>query len=170
MKWFLKRKYLEKLISPEMGKVKFSNIERKSNIKIQTAITLVVTYHPLLKSLSGIVNSNIYSLNMDQEVKRTFIPKPMVSYQRTHKLSRYLVRAKLYPIQREEGLCKCKCKRCEGCKNILETDTFTCSNDQTTYKINHKFDYKEQCLVYLTACNKCLKQYVRQTVDMLRSR
>ena len=47
---------------------------------------------------------------------------------------------------------------------------FTCSNDQTTYKINRKFDCHEKCLVYLITCNKCLKQYVGQTVDILRSR
>ena len=59
---------------------------------------------------------------MDQEVKRTFTPQPMVSY---------LVKAKLYPIKRKVGSYKCKGKRCEVCKNVLETDTFTCSNDQT---------------------------------------
>ena len=31
--WFLKTEYPEKLISAEMDKVKFSNIERKSNSK-----------------------------------------------------------------------------------------------------------------------------------------
>ena len=107
---------------------------------------------------------------MDQEVKRTFTPQPMVSYRSARKLSSYLVRAKLYPIERKVGSCKCKGKRCEVCKNVLETDTFTCSNDQTTYKINHKFDCNEKCLVYLITCNKCLKQYVGQTVDMFRSR
>ena len=29
------------------------------------------------------------------------------------------------------------------CKNVLETDTFICSNDQTTYKTYHKFDCNE---------------------------
>ena len=47
--WFLKREYPEKSISGEMGKVKFSNIERKSNSKTQKGIPLVVTYHPLHK-------------------------------------------------------------------------------------------------------------------------
>ena len=168
--WFLKREYPERLISAEMDKVKFSNIERRSNSKTQKGIPLVVTYHPLLKSLSSIVNNNIYLLHMDQEVKRTFTPQPMVSYRSARKLSSYLVRAKLYPIERKVGSCKCKGKRCEVCKNVLETDTFTCSNDQTTYKINHKFDCNEKCLVYLITCNKCLKQYVGQTVDMFRSR
>ena len=88
MRWFLKKKYLEKLILPNTGKVKFFNIERKSNTKIQTTITSVVTYHSLLKSLSGIVNSNIYLLNMDQEVKKVFILQSLVSYRRAHKLSR----------------------------------------------------------------------------------
>ena len=50
--WFLKREYPERLISAEMDKVKFSNIERRSNSKTQKGIPLVVTYHPLLKSLS----------------------------------------------------------------------------------------------------------------------
>ena len=104
--WFLKRKYLEKLISVEMDKVKFSNIERKSNSKTQKGIPLVVTYHPLYKSLSDIVNNNkIYLLHMDQEVKRAFTPQPMVSYRSVHKLSSYLVRAKLYSIERKVGLC-----------------------------------------------------------------
>ena len=135
--WFLKREYPEKLISAEMDKV--SNSERKSNGKTQKGIPLVVTYHPLLKSLSSIVNNNIYLLHMDQEFKRTYTPQPMVSNRSARKLSSYLVRAKLYPIERKVRPCKYNGKRCEVCKNILETDTFTCSNDQTTYKINHKF-------------------------------
>ena len=74
--WFLKREYPERLVAAEMGKVKFSNIERRSNSKTQKGIPLVVTYHPLLKSLSSIVNNNIYLLHMDQEVKGTFTPQP----------------------------------------------------------------------------------------------
>ena len=33
--WFLKRQYLEKLLLTEMNKVKFFNIQRKCNSKIQ---------------------------------------------------------------------------------------------------------------------------------------
>ena len=165
----MKREYPEWLISGEMDKVKFSNIERKSNSKTQKGIPLVATYHPLLKSLSSIVNNNIYLLHMDQQVKRTFTPQPMVSCRSTGKLSSYLVKAKLYPIERKVESCNFKGKRCEVCKIVLETDTFTCSNDQTTYKVNHKFDCNEKCLVYFITYNKCLKQYVGQTGDMFRS-
>ena len=124
-----------------------------------------MTYHLLLKSLSSILNNNIYLLHMDKEVKRKFSPQTWC----VRKLSSYLVRANMYPIERKVGLCKCNGKHCEVCKNVLETDTFICSNDQTTYKINHKFDCIEKCLVYLIMCNKCLKQYVVQTVNMFRS-
>ena len=58
--WFLKREYPERLISAEMDKVKFSSIERKSRSKTQKGIPIVVTYHPLFKSFSGIVIINIY--------------------------------------------------------------------------------------------------------------
>ena len=162
--------YPERLIPVEIDKVKFSNIERKSDRKTQKCIPLVVTYQPLLKSLSSIVNKSIYLLHMDQEVKRTFTPETMVSYWSVRKLSSYLLMAKLYPTERKVGSCKSKGKRCNVCKNVLENDTFTCSNDQITYKINHKFDWNEKCLVCLITCNKLLKQYVRHTVDMFRSR
>ena len=83
-----------------MDKVKFSNIERRSKSKIQKCISLVVTYQPLLKSLSSIINDNTYLLHMDQEVKRILTPHPMVSYQSARKLSSYLLRTKLYPKER----------------------------------------------------------------------
>ena len=111
----------------------------------------------------------MYLLQIDQEVKRTFTPQHMVFYGSVHKYSSYLVRAKLYPIYRKVGLCKCNGKRCKVCKNVLDTDMFTCSNDETTYKINHKSGCDKKCLVYLITCNKYLKQYVTQTVDIFRS-
>ena len=61
--WFLRREYPERLISAEIDKVKFSNIERKSSSKPQKGIPLV-THHPLFKSLSSIVNNNIYYISI----------------------------------------------------------------------------------------------------------
>ena len=84
---------------------------------------------------------------MDQEVKRIFTLQPMVSNRNTHRLSSHLVWPELHPLERKVASCKCSCKRCEGCKNVLEIDTFTCSNDQTTYKINHHLDYNKKYLI-----------------------
>ena len=52
---------------------------------------------------------------MDQEVKNVFTPKPMVSVRSARKLSSYLVRAQLYPLERKVGSFKCKGKRCQTC-------------------------------------------------------
>ena len=72
-------------------------------------------------------------------------------------------------MERKVGSCKYNCNQCQVCQSISETDTFTFSNDGNTYKINHKFDCNEKCLIYLTACKKCFKQYVGQTVDAFKS-
>ena len=40
---------------------------------------------------------------MDEEVRKVFTPKLMVSFRSTRKLSSYLVRAKLYPLERKIG-------------------------------------------------------------------
>ena len=59
----------------------------------------------------------------------------MGPYHSAGKLCSYLVRAKLCPIGRIVGSCKFNGTRLEVYKNILETDTFACSNNQSTYKI-----------------------------------
>ena len=74
--WFRKREYPEDLISSELRKVKFSNLRLKSNDKNHhmKGIPLVVTCHPLFKSLSGIIYKNLSILYMDKEVKGVFTP------------------------------------------------------------------------------------------------
>ena len=49
----------------------------------------------------------------------------MVSYGSARKPSSYLVYAKLYPLERKRGSCKCANLTCLVCNNIEETDTFT---------------------------------------------
>ena len=46
-------------------------------------------------------------LNQDESVKRVFTPTPMVSYHSARERSSYLVRAKLYPLERKRGFHKC---------------------------------------------------------------
>ena len=49
----------------------------------------------------------------------------MISFRNAKKLSGYLVRAKLYPIERTVGSFKCNGKSCRSCLNVNEMDTFT---------------------------------------------
>ena len=143
----MKQGYLEKIIDIEMSKVKFNVDNKRLSNRQKKGILFVVTFHPKLKVLQNI-NKHLYLLCMNDEVKRVFTPKPMVSFRSSRKISSYLVRAKLYPIERTVGSCRCRSKCCEVCKYITETDTFTSSVTGETYKINHCLDCNGKCLVY----------------------
>ena len=82
---------------------------------------------------------------MNDEVKKVVSPKSMISFRSARKLSRYLVRAKLYPIERTVGSFKCTKRRCEVCENVNITNSFTSSATQNTYKINHKLNCDDKC-------------------------
>ena len=82
----------------------------------------------------------------------------------------YLVRAKLYPLERTVGSVHCKGKRFQTCHNVKETENFTSTTTGKTFKINHKLNCNNKCLVYLLICNVCLKKYVGQAVEEFRYR
>ena len=60
---------------------------------------------------------------MNNEVKKVFTLKPIISFRSARKMSSYLVRAELYPEVRTKGSFKCDSKRCEVCLNVTETST-----------------------------------------------
>ena len=109
-------------------------------------------------NIDQIINRNLHLLYMDQEVKKVFIAKPMVSFRRARRLSSYLVRAKLYTLERKLGSFKYKGKAFQTYLNVNETDSFVTSVAREEYKINHSFNCDEKCLIYLLTCKVCLKQ------------
>ena len=62
---------------------------------------------------------------MNEEIKRAFTPTSMISCKSSHKFCIHLVRAKSYPINRAVGCYKCGSNRCEVCKDITDTCTYT---------------------------------------------
>ena len=102
--WFLKRGYPENMIDEEMKKVKFSE-KGSSNSEGSKGVPFVVTYHP---SLNCIIKDNLNILYMNREAKAVFSPGLMVSFRSARRISSYLVRAKLYPLERCLGLSQCK--------------------------------------------------------------
>ena len=150
-----------------MKKVKFS-IQRFGQKKTaKKGVPLVIIYHPLLKSLSQTIHDNLYFLYMNEELKDLFPSGPMISFRCSRKLRTYLVRAKLYTLNRSVGSSKCKRARCQICTNVNEIDTFTSTFTEKTYRINHEFSCVDKCLIYRFRCNKCNKQYVGQTVEKI---
>ena len=96
-----------------------------------------MTFHPILRNLSKIIQGNMYLLNINEEVRKTFSPGPMVSFRSARKLSSYLVRAKLYPWQRKVGSSKCGKRRCEVWNNVTDTSIFSNTMTGDIFKINH---------------------------------
>ena len=127
------------------------------------AVPFVITYHPKLEKIAQIIEKLEHLLYQDESVKRVFTPPSMVSYRTARKLSSYLVRAKLYPLERKRGSYKCGNLRCLVCNNIEETDTFT----RESFKINHHLCCNDKCLIYLLTCKVCKKQYTgKQLIDL----
>ena len=98
---------------------------------------------------------------MNEEVRKTFSPGPMVSFQSARKLSSYLVLPKLYSLQRNIGSSKCGKQRCEVCDNVTDTSIFSSTVTGDTFKINHKLkNCDDKCLIYLVTFKQCNKQHM----------
>ena len=168
--WIQARSSPKHLAQKEMSKVRFNKDNSNTKQSQSKGVTFVVTYHPLLKSFQSLINSHLNISYFAENAQEVFMPGPMVTFRSSGKLSSYLVRAKLYPLERVTGSCKCHGKRCAMCLNFNKTPTFTSSVTHETFKINHKFDCNSKCLVYLLTCKQCSEQYVGQTIDDFRFR
>ena len=105
---------------------------------------------------------------MSGEAKAILSPEPMVSFRSASRIRSYLVRAKLYPLERCVGSRQYKKRRCEVCTNVTETDTFSSTVTGETFQINHELNCDDKCLIYLLKCKVCNKQYVGETTDAFR--
>ena len=105
---------------------------------------------------------------MDNEVKKEFTPKPMISFRGPRTMSNYLLRAKLHLQERMKGSFKCGSRRCEVCLNVNEKYAFTSTVTGETYIINHKVNCNDKCLAYLLTCNCCRNQmWVKQSTNFV---
>ena len=130
-----------------MLKVKF-NFSKKINPKEkeEKGVPVVVSYHPSINCLSEIIRDNLHLLHMNDEVKKVLSPKS-ISFRSTRKLSCYLVRDKLYHIERTVGLIKCTKKCCEVWKSVNINGSFASLVTQNRCKINHKRNRDDKCLM-----------------------
>ena len=125
----------------------------------------MIMYHPLFKSVRTVLYKHLTYYIWIKNLKKVFHVAPIVSFISAQKL-----RAKLYPLQRTVVSFKCKKTRCEVCINIIETETFTSAATEESFKINHKFNRDDKCLIYFLTCNQCKKQNAGETVDSFRFR
>ena len=129
---------------------------------------LVVTCNPAFKNLSQVIRKNLQLLFAEEQVKKVFSPTPFVSFRSTRNLKSYLVRSKIYPLERKVGSEKCKSKRCLVCLNVSETDIFQSFQTKEQNKINDQPNCNNKCLIYFLLCKVCGLQYVGSTTDKFR--
>ena len=115
--------------------------------------------------MNKIYTKTLYLLYMDKE--KCFSPKPMISFRSARKLSNYLLRPKMYPLDRNVRPKNCNSKRCEVCINVNEASTLTSTFTREIFTINYKFYCKARCLL---TCRKYKIQYAGQAVNQFRSR
>ena len=92
----------------------------------------------------------------------------MASLRGARKISSYLVRAKLYRLEKRVGSFRCGGRRCKICLNVTETST--CTNQ--TYKMNHEFNCNESSFIYLLTVRSVVtsmlgKQLISFAVDRI---
>ena len=106
----------------------------------------------------------------DPETETVFTPPPFVSSRSVRDLKSFLVRSKVYPLERKVDSAKCNGKRCQVYLNINETDTFESFQTKQKYKINQQLNCNDKCLLDLLSCKVCGLQYVGSANDKFRLR
>ena len=120
---FFARGYPEKMVKEQMKCVVFGKTDKTWEDSTKGAPN-VITFHPKLTFSTKKIKEKFECLHVDLEGEAVFTPTPKVSFRSARKVKRYLVRAKLYLLERNLGSRKCNKIRCEVCNNIESTDLF----------------------------------------------
>ena len=119
-----KKGYPDYLIKEQVVKAPGLTPNDENNSKKVNGVSLVVTYNLAFQNLFQVIRKNLQLLHADEEAKKMFSSVPFVSFRSTRNLKSYLIRSKIYPLERKIGSKKCKSKRCLVCLNVSETDDF----------------------------------------------
>ena len=95
----------------------------------------------------------MHLLNMNEEVRKTFSPGPIVSFRSAQKLSSYLLWGKLFSLQRKVP------------QNVVMS-IFSSIVTGDTFKINHSLNHDDKYLIYFVTSKECNKQYKGETIDL----
>ena len=72
--WFSQRGYPQKLTETETSKVKYYDQRVFHRAKVEKGAPLVVTYHPLLKTIGMIIHDNLFLFYVNEELKHLSTP------------------------------------------------------------------------------------------------
>ena len=169
--WLRERGYSDKLVRQQILKARthkrkdlLNNMKDKRN---DYQLVFNITYHPNFSKLKDTMSFLHLLLTPDQEHQKVFHKVPIIGFRRAKSLKDILVRAKVPPLQKNEGFCgPCKKPRCEICKHMVNTNSFKSTTTQRTYFIRRgNLKCSSENVVYLFTCKTCSKQYTGSTED-----
>ena len=67
---------------------------------LENGITFVATYHPKVKDRGKLIKDLLPFLYSDEEVEKVFSPPPIASYTSAGEIKDYIVRFKVYPVEK----------------------------------------------------------------------
>jgi hypothetical protein len=169
-----KRGYNDKVI--ESGFSKASEINRNDLLeykekKINKQVLLVLTYHPSLEKIAGIVRHHWKEIEKGETLAKLFPEPPVVAFRRPKSIKGTLVRAAVPRPSSTTGQCKpCGDKRCKCCLQLQHTQVFHSKTTGKEYKIFCNVNCKTPNVVYLLDCHVCGSQYVGESVQPFNKR
>ena len=169
-----KRGYNDKVI--ESGFSKASEINRNDLLeykekKINKRVPLVLTYHPSLAKIAGIVRHHWKEIEKSETLVKLFPEPPVVAFRRPKSIKDTLVRAAVSRPSSTVGQCKpCGDKRCKCCLQLQHTQVFHSKTTGKEYKIFCNVNCKTPNVVYLLDCHVCGSQYVGESVQPFNKR
>ena len=133
--WLRERGYSDKLVRQQILKARthkrkdlLNNMKDKRN---DYQLVFNITYHPNFSKLKDTMSFLYLLLTPDQEHQKVFHKVPIIGFRRAKSLKDILVRAKVPPLQKNEGFCgPCKKPRCEICKHMVNTNSFKSTTTQ----------------------------------------
>ena len=174
-KFLEERGYKKKYVEEQIDRARRSSRDevlaerpRKEN----TRVPFVVTYHPGLPHIGGLLQKLHPVLHSSTRCKEAIPQVPMVAYRKPKSLAQYLVRARFTNAPKENinGTLKCTSRNCQICNFLCLGDTFCSNKNGKEFKINYNLDCNCSNVIYLINCTKCKVQYVGSTTTRFRTR
>ena len=173
--WLHERGYNKKLVRKEILKArKFSRndlLDKETQNKSNSVLTLNVTYHPAYAKIKRILKEIHLLLTPDKEHQKVFSSIPIVGFKRGKSLKDYLVKAKVPTLEKTGTSKPCNKTRCQVCKFVKSSEEFGNTDKSQVFRIRcESLNCDSKFVVYMIQCKTCKKQYIGSTSTPFRLR
>ena len=105
--WFLRRGYPQRIVEEQMDRAFRLPVKHDTQQnKIESGVSLVVTYNPAFSNLTTTSRKNYNVLYSDVKVRRVFTPSPFVAHRSARKLREFFGEVKSLSIRKNSGFFK----------------------------------------------------------------